>query len=416
MLDPKENCFLRFEFLRNSTIDKIEGMMNNFGSIRTSNTFPPLCVANVGKCSVHLRSVANILAYNYNGQRQKFGGDPIGVTLVHEETQENLNWKMNDNRDGTYEIQFVPTKPGDYTMKITIFGRPIKTYPLEFTVSEHINPLCIYGCKGSDQHQFDQPTSLAIDNETGHVYVVDTGNGRIKKLLQNQCINSPFNLICHIEAKTLDNRAATGVAFCQSTRSLLVTNWRNKNIVRFDCDGRFLSEFTHEDLMEPTCISVNVNSGHILLVDNSAHFMFLFNQHGKLLKKINININPKTKKAEEITGTCFHPETNEIIVVGEKILLYSSEGEFKKELFNDNKIKGRYCGVAVDRADNILAARADKSRNVIQVIDFKSGLLKFIIDSNDAKLKRPSCLAMTNDDHVIVVDLGNDCIKKYRYC
>lgn len=419
MLDPRENCFLRFEHLRNSTIDSIQELINNFGNIRTSSTFPSLCVATVGKCSVHLRSFANVITYDCNSQRQKFGGDPLLVTLVHTDTQQNITCKLNDNRDGTYEIQFVPSKPGNYSMKIAIFGRPIKTYPLEFVVSEHINPLCIYGCKGSDQHQFFQPTSLAIDNETGFVYVLDTGNGRIKKLLQDQCNNSPFKLICHIECKQLENRAATGIAFCQNSQNLLVTNWRNKNVVRMDCDGIYISEFSHDNLMEPTCIAVNGNSGQILIADNSLHSLFLFKPNGKLIKTINGYTNGKTNKLEtlnEITGICFHPVTDEIIVASEKLLLFSSAGEFIRELYADYKNRGRFYGITVDRSNNLLATRVDKHKNVIQVIDFTNGALKFIIDSNDAKLKRPSCLAITDDDHVIVVDLGNDCIKKYRYC
>ncbi|OTF72758.1 hypothetical protein BLA29_006810 [Euroglyphus maynei] len=309
-------------------------------------------------------------------------------------------------------------------MKITIFGRPIKTYPLEFTVSEHINPLCIYGGKGFDQHQFSQPTSLAIDNETGYVYVLDTGNGRIKKLMQDQCNNSPFRLICHMEEKHFENRAATGIAFCVKSRSLLVTNWRTKNIVKIDCDGRFIEKFGHSELLEPTCIAVNPNSGQILVADNASNAIFLFQMNGEFVKKITTWLNPNTKKTEslgEINGLCFHPETNDIIVSSGKILIYSSDGEFIKPLCNgesssNGKFKNHFYAVAIDRSNNLLAARAEKSRNIIQVIDYCNGLLKFSIDSNDAKLKRPSCLALTNDDHVIVVDLGNDCIKKYRYC
>src|SRR5699024_2077194 len=97
-------------------------------------------------------------------------------------------------------------------------------------------------------------TSLAIDDTDGYVYVLDTGNGRIKKLLQNQCNNSPFRFIDHIEGNGLENRAATGIAYCKQSHSLLVTNWRNRDIKQFSCDGQFISKFDHADLLEPTCI------------------------------------------------------------------------------------------------------------------------------------------------------------------
>ena len=419
MLDPKENCFLRFEHLHNSAIDSIQECVNNFGSIRTSNTFPSLCVATVGRCSAHLRSFAYVVTYDYNGQRQKFGGDPLSVTLLHNQSQQSIQCKVNDNRDGTYDIQFVPSMAGTYSMKISIFGRHVQNYPLDFDVSEHINPLCIYGCKGKDQHQFLQPTSLAIDDTEGYVYVLDTGNGRIKKLLQNQCNNSPFRFIDHIEGNGLENRAATGIAYSSQSHSLLVTNWRNRDVKQFSCDGKFIAKFSHADLLEPTCIAVS-NSGHIMVADNGSKCIFLFNPNGKLTLKINDN--KKTKQADKshslgvIGGICFHPTNEDIIVADTRILVYSSNGNFQRELYTDiNKNNGHYCGVTIDNNGNVLATRVDKHRSVVQVIDFDSGQLKFVIDSQDAKLKRPSCLATTNDDHAIIVDLGNDCIKKYRY-
>ncbi|RZF35364.1 hypothetical protein LSTR_LSTR012571 [Laodelphax striatellus] len=63
----------------------------------------------------------------------------------------------------------------------------------------------------------------------------------------------------------------------------------------------------------------------------------------------------------------------------------------------------------------LVASRAEKGRNFIQVFQLCDGQLLSTVDSHDAKLKRPSGLATTADRHVIVVDLGNDCVKKYRY-
>ena len=76
---------------------------------------------------------------------------------------------------------------------------------------------------------------------------------------------------------------------------------------------------------------------------------------------------------------------------------------------------GKYAGVVADMRGHLLATRIEKTRSFIHVFDYKSGRLLFAINSSEARLRRPTSLATTNDDHVIVVDLGNDCIKKYRY-
>lgn len=418
LMDPKENCFLRFEHLQNSAIDGIQEYLTDFGSIRTSNTFPSLCIANIGRCSANLKSSATVITYDYNGQKQKYGGDPICVTLTSSQSKSTVPCKINDNRDGTYDIQFVPRLADDFTMEITIFGRPIKNYPLKFSVSEHINPLCIYGCRGWDQYQFTQPTSLAVNDQDGSVYVLDTGNGRIQKLHQNQCSNSPFNFIDYIEGNGLENRAATGIAIRTKSNSLLVTNWRNKDIKEFSYEGKLISKFSHVELREPTCIAVN-KSGDIMVADNDLHAVFVFHSNGELNFKIT-SIKTSAGKVDSfgvIGGVCFHPESENIIIADSRILVFSPSGVFEREINGDtSKVRGQYCGITMDNNDQLLALRSDKNRSVILVIDYLQGVSKYMIDSNDAKLKRPSCVCTTNDDHIIVADLGNDCIKKYRYC
>lgn len=78
--------------------------------------------------------------------------------------------------------------------------------------------------------------------------------------------------------------------------------------------------------------------------------------------------------------------------------------------------KGRYGGIAIDTDNRILASRSEpKGRNYIQLLSLTDNNLNNIIDSHESKLKRPSGIAVTSDNHVIVVDLGNNCIKMYRY-
>lgn len=47
--------------------------------------------------------------------------------------------------------------------------RPIKNCPLELTVSEHNNPVKVYGSRGSGKDQFLQPVAVAIDHSAGSV-------------------------------------------------------------------------------------------------------------------------------------------------------------------------------------------------------------------------------------------------------
>ena len=69
----------------------------------------------------------------------------------------------------------------------------------------------------------------------------------------------------------------------------------------------------------------------------------------------------------------------------------------------------------MDNDGRILATRTEKSHTFIQVLKLSDGTLLSEIDSFSSKLRRPSGVAVLPKEHLIVVDLGNDCIKKYRY-
>ena len=78
--------------------------------------------------------------------------------------------------------------------------------------------------------------------------------------------------------------------------------------------------------------------------------------------------------------------------------------------------KGRYGGIAVDLEGKIVASRSDKGRSIIQVLKLGGGSSVLTeIDSHSSKLRRPTGIAVLPDNHLVVVDLGNDCVKKYRY-
>lgn len=482
MSEPQENCFIRYEHLHNQAVNMITNSVNEFGVIRTSKTFPSLCTASVSKCSAHLRSVATITALDYHGNKQRFGGDPVAAELTHLQDGSNVTVRITDNRDGTYDAQFIPPKGGPYSLKITIFGRPIRTYPVVFDASDHINPLCIYGCRGPDTHQFNQPVGLTVNGKDGTVYILDTGNGRIKVLAQSDTNNSPFTFVSHIEGECLGNKSATGIALNMNGSSLLVSNWRTKYITEIELNGNFLRHFTHNDFVEPTYLAVN-SKGEILVADNGAKCIFIFHQSGLLARKIEASSSSSSSsalparekaaiKSEESTGkisssskdhkshskmkhsnsltkttstaatttaatvTSVTSNSNvttvtgvsfgvigalavgandEIIIADSIIHVLSSNGQVMRQIYPEGKGRGSYGGVATDGKGHLVATRVEKTKSFIQVFEYNSGQLKFVINSSEAKLKRPSSIATTNEFHVIVVDLGNDCIKKYRY-
>jgi tripartite motif-containing protein 2/3 len=98
--------------------------------------------------------------------------------------------------------------------QVLIFDRPIKDCPLFFDVSEHNPPLIVFGTRGAKEKGFMQPCGVTVDGR-GHVFVVDTGNSRVKKLTAN------LDFVSHVTNESLEGRSVTGICMGSSLDSLV---------------------------------------------------------------------------------------------------------------------------------------------------------------------------------------------------
>ena len=126
----------------------------------------------------------------------------------------------------TYLIHFFITN-----LQVLIFDRPVKDCPLFFDVTDHNPPLISFGCRGAKEKGFMQPCNVTVDAR-GHVFVVDTGNSRIKSLTPN------LDFMDHITNEGLEGRSSTGLCMGSSGDSLLVINWRTKTVTEMTLEGQ----------------------------------------------------------------------------------------------------------------------------------------------------------------------------------
>jgi len=239
--------------------------------------------------------------------------------------------------------------------------------------------------------------------------VVDTGNSRIKVLSRNLDFRN------HIFNENLEGRSVTGVCLGSSGDTLLTVNWRTKTITEMNLEGRTIGGFSHDDLIEPIAVAVN-NDDEVVIADNVVGSILVFESCGKLKKKIGRKGKAKGE-FKELSSVCIGP-AGEIIVADTRIIVFSPSGDFIREIGGvGGGARGRFCGVSVDSQGHLLAARMEKSRSYIQVFNLSDGALLSVIDSHGSKLKRPTGLAVSSyqENFCYVVDIGHDCVRKYRY-
>ncbi|XP_071439377.1 tripartite motif-containing protein 2-like [Hetaerina americana] len=521
--EPRENAFLACEFKLNGQVNvdnhflgntndlgsswrpseretsllQLQSFLNNFGSIRTSTTFPGLCSLVLenqrpmmgssleseaaAPVIARLEVVATLHTVDYHGVTRTTGGDPLTAELAWEGNGENnvdatelqLDVRIADVGDGTYLLAFRPPYAGSYSLRVSVLDRPIRDCPLRFEATEHNNPVAVFGCRGSGKDGFHQPVAIAVDDnhngvEGGLVYVVDAGNSRIKVL------TTDLEFIRHIECEDLAGRSCTGVALVRKPDNgketngkknpcnLVLVNWRTKVISEITLDGETVRSFSYPSFVEPVAVAVD-SRGHILVADNGTASVIAFDAEGKVLFVIGGKIK-SDETGEKVSSSRTQGATassrpthghragigssssaverskgyfglissvaigpaDEIIVSDSRIKIFSSSGEYLRDV--ETHGRGKYGAATVDSGGRLIAIHSEKSRHELQVISLgkesecgriSRGMardpLLTSVDSHGSRLRRPSGVAVTTGCHAFVVDLGNDCVKKYQY-
>ena len=434
--EPRENSFLTFRRAGGVSYEEaVSRLLGEVGEVKTSRTFPGLCRVVVGTVVRHLRTVARVQALDHQGQHQTEGGDPVTASLTSEVgVVEQL--EVEDMEDGSYQVSFTPHTSGTFCLKVHIFGRPIKDCPLVFEVTEHNSPVLSFGVRGQGEAGFVQPCSLTLDCRD-NLYVVDTGNSRIKVLSPSLDFQS------HVINVSLEGRSVTGVCLGSSGDTLVTVNWRTKTVTEMTLEGSSIGGFSHDELVEPIAVAVTAE-GDVYVADNGVGAVLVFESCGKLVRKVG----EKGKKAgqlREMSAVCICDKTGEVIVADTRILVFSKEGKFLREFGGaggreekgpggkeEKGAKGRFCGLSLDHQGRLLAARSEKNKAFVQVwpnicvthdnvtcqvFDHSTGSLLSTIDSHGSRLKRPTGLAVSRrgEGSCYVVDIGGECVRKYRY-
>ena len=402
--EPRENAFMCFEYQHNTAMVELLNTLHSFGQVRISKTFPALCSARMDKAVTHLKTTAVVTTVDYHGNPRTTGDDPLEV-VMYNEGDEEMDSEVDDNGDGTYTVTFTPITPGIHKLSVTIFERPIRDSPFLIDVTDHNNPVMRVGGHGSGCREFIQPVNVVTNSRVGDVYILDTGNSRITVL------DTAGAFLRHLTGVGLEHHSSTGLALTPQD-NLVVVNWRTKYVcVLSRSNGDLISKFTSPEFVEPTSVTVN-RQGEFIVADNGAGKVFVFSSSGELMRCIG---GKGDQPGEFRLISCVYVAPNDnILVTDNRLQVFSRAGKFLHAIGPHTDLKGQYGGVTIDSDGYVLATRSEKGHSYIEVLNEQNEWI-FNIDSFNEKLKRPSGLVTVHGTHVFVADLGNNCIKKYRY-
>ena len=465
LCEPRENSFIKYEYNKNliQTSQQINNAIQNYGNFKTSNTYPPLCKARLPvNSSANLKTAVHVHTVDYYGNQQNDGGDPIRCVVVDPTGRHLTVIDVIDEQNGSYTINFLPIAPGMYRIEVTIFDRPINGSPFQLSVSEHINCVWSFMGKGKENNEFNMPVSVRYLND--YIYVLDSGNNRIKVL------NKLGHFERHIDNIGLSESSCTSICVDRSTNNSLISiNWRLKMLTQFNFNDKLYKNILiDKPLQEPISIMETFNPELYLILDSKK--LYLCNSEAKVIYE---SLDEKMRNysgIKTITSYCCSLDVNKqkrIYVADSTSSIYEFDYEWLLEkklntsnysntinnrdstssiycrkfsnlnqslssstmsLASNNSLnnsinssltfnsKGTYTCLCYDQfSSKLLAAKCDKQKTIIEIFNSDTHLYEYSIDSNDDKLKRVTSMFCTNDGHVICVDLVQSCVKMFRF-
>ncbi|CAI6353464.1 unnamed protein product [Macrosiphum euphorbiae] len=456
--EPRENAFIALDLDLTAIKNVVNNAIGQMGCVRTTTTCPGNCTLNVAESNGENlliprlvdTQVATLTAVDYDGKRRNLGGDPVIIKLIGplDDTQQemapnNLGHLHQDNNTSDDGVRIVDHKNGQYTIRLRlsncgrykllvyVLGRPVacngNTGHIDFSIIKSIDPICQYSRGPSMQ----QPVAIAVDHNSARVYVLDTGNCRIRVL------DTHLNYICDVQnIEAMRGRSSTGIGLL-SDDTLVTVNWRTNTVTQMTLDGETVKSWTHSSMIEPMCVAVDRIYDHVLIGDSSCNIHAFKAATGQHL--FTINNNKSNGKSAECVGTFMAIGPNSQIIVISGITttgcrcldIYSCKGTYERSITvmtATDKSTHLYSSLATCN-NFILATRRHYNSYVIDLIDMETEKLVNTVDSNGCKLRRPAGMVAFSelqdsviDDsqqcssyYLLVTDVAADSVKKYRF-
>lgn len=276
-----------------------------------------------------------------------------------------------------------------------------------FLCDQPIRGRFIRSIPGSSDEQLQFPIGIDVDQRTGTIWICDTGNNMVKKFSW--------------EGKLIDTIGQTGgIAFQRP--SAVRHSFEGKLFVKDDYEVQVLDsdlkldyKFGKRVLEKPYGLCWTP-SGNLLILDEgrACTRMVIFSETGKLLQ-----VTPFMPAVHRLKGSKvrFLALSNRRLVVSDlglstvyvtdhfgRQLTYIGGPGFKLGLFRDP------AGVAADGEGNVIVADSKNDRLQVYSSSFDYGGLIEL----DRKIKRPSDIFLTRDNHLLIVSLLNHCVQVFK--
>ena len=238
--------FLEYDFAINKKLlDSLSD--ENIGTFKyfPTKTRPHLsCVNGRGVSEFYRGLDANLVLTTRNRKGEQCYEEGDCVTVDVEDSpyfSRMLDTRIQNNRDGTYEISYMYCIDCWYSKPISVKVNGEHVHGSPFTVkakSRQLRPISSFGVQGSSDGMFNEPLGVAV-NGRDEIAVSDSGNHRVQVFSSDGTYLRSFG----IEGdKHGEFHMPSGIAF-DANGNIFVAESGNQQIQCFTGEGEYLSHF-----------------------------------------------------------------------------------------------------------------------------------------------------------------------------
>ena len=340
-----------------------------------------------------------VITKDAEGQQCYYKRDKMTVH-IQTAAQEELEVKIEDKKDGTYHVTYVPQRHGQHHVMIKVNGQPLTGSPWVVHVTTHqYQAISLFGSKGTGKGEFDEPWGVSVSS-TGNIAVADWFNKRV------QVFTSEGEYLRELGEGRLDQPV---LVTYNSPEHVVVVDLHNKALL-FTESGTFIRQFSPVNLKRPSGLSVTTD-GRVTVCDREDNAVKVLSPDGEeLLQSFNA---PNCSTSPEYA--IYHKEKFFVSYSEEHcIKVFDVTGKYIHNIGSEGTGDGQLQyprGVAIDKFGDLLVV--DENNNRLQVFTTEGDFLISIANEGRGlgQFEWPRDIAVSKDGRVYITDSGNNRIQ-----